>query len=111
MQIAALGGAADLFTSGRARDIADTRSQGRENWIEVLDCLRLAANHQAVTALAAPDAAARAHVHVMNSFRRELLGAANIVDVIGIAAVDQNVAGIEVRQEIRDGLIHRRGGY
>ncbi len=62
------------------------------------DHVLFAADHHAVAALEAPDAAAGAYVHVVNLFRGEFLGAADVVYVIGIAAVDQNVAGFEIGQ-------------
>ena len=56
--------------------------------IEVLDHLRLAANHHAVPALQSPDATTRAHVHIVDALRRKFPGAPEIVNVIGIAAID-----------------------
>ena len=44
--------------------------------------VRFAADHHAVAALQAPDAAARAHVHVVDALRGEFLGAADVVDVV-----------------------------
>ena len=58
--------------------------------------LRLAADHHAVAALQAPDAAAGADVDVVDALRREFLGAADVVDVVGVAAVDEDVARLEV---------------
>ena len=48
----------------------------------------------------APDAAAGADVDVMDPLGGEFLGPANVVDVIGIAAVDEDVVGFEQRREI-----------
>ena len=55
-----------------------------------------AADHHAVAALQAPDAAAGADIDVMNSFVLEHLRAANVVFEIGIAAVDEDVAGFHL---------------
>src|SRR6266542_1738008 len=110
MQITLLGGTASLFTPRRPRDIAHAWSQGRKDWIELLDNLLLAANHHAVTSLQSPDATTRSHVHVVDSRRREFLGAPDIVYVIGIAAVDQNVLCLKMGQKIRDSLVHDRRG-
>jgi hypothetical protein len=68
--------------------------------------LRLAADHHAIAALEAPDSAARAHVHVMNPAGRKFFGTADVVDVIGIAAVDENVALFKIRQDLGDRLVH-----
>ena len=42
-------------------------------------------------------------------FGGELLGAADVVDVIGIAAVDEDVARFEKRQQIGDRLVDHGG--
>ena len=110
MQVTLLGGASGLFTPGRARYVACAWSQGCKDWIELLDNLLLAADHHAVTSLQSPDAAARSHVHVVDSLRREFLGAPDIVNVIGIAAVDQNVLCLKMGQKIRDSFVHDRRG-
>ena len=72
----------------------------------MLDHVLLAADHHAVAALQAPYAAACAHVHVVDPFGCQFLGAPDVVDVVGIAAVDEDVARIEVRQQVGDGLVH-----
>src|SRR4029077_4623063 len=93
MQVTLLGGTADLFTPRRARYfVAHAGSQPGEDGIEMLDYLRLPPNHHAVASLQAPDPTTRPHVHVMNSLRRQFLGAPDIVHVVGVAAVDKDVA-------------------
>ncbi len=69
--------------------------QRREDRVEVLDHVGLAADHHAVAALQAPDAAAGADVDVVDALRRQLLGAPDVVDVVGVAAVDEDVARLE----------------
>jgi hypothetical protein len=72
----------------------------------------LAADHQAVAALEAEDAAARADVDVVDPLRRELLGAAEVVDVVRVPAVNEDVAALEVGHEVCDGPVdHRRGDH
>src|SRR5437867_10496034 len=110
MQVTLLGGAAGLFTPGRARYVACAWSQRGKDWIELLDNLLLAADHHAVTSLQSPDAAARSHVHIVDSLRREFLGAPDIVYVIGISAVDQNVLCFKMVQKIRNSFVHDRRG-
>jgi hypothetical protein len=61
-----------------------TRGQRRKNRIE--------------TPLEPPDAAAGPDIDVMDLPRRELLGAPDVVDVIGIAAINQNVTGLKGRR-------------
>ena len=69
-----------------------------------------AADHHAIAALKPPDAAAGADVDIIDAFRHQLMGAADIVDIVGIAAVDDRVASFERRQEIGDRLVDDRGG-
>ena len=76
----------------------------------MLDDVVLAADHLAVAALESPDAAAGADVHVVNAFRAEFLGAADVVVVIGIAAVDEDVAGFELGDEIVERGVDDAGG-
>ena len=68
-------------------------------------CLKVAglgADHQAIAALDSPYAAAGAGIDVLNAFLPERDGAADIVFVIRIAAIDQNVAGFEERGQLVD---------
>ncbi len=69
-----------------------------------------AADHQAVAALEAPDAAAGAHVDVVDALGGEFFGAADVVDVVGVAAVDEDVAGFEMRDDLGDGVVDGCGG-
>ena len=57
-----------------------------------------AADHHAVAAFQPPDTAASADVHIVDALGRQFLGPTDIVDKVRVAAVDQDVAGIEVRQ-------------
>ncbi len=93
-----------------AGNIADARSDGFENRFQVLDHGGGAADHQAVASFQTPDTAAGANVDILNSLRRELFTATDVVDVVGIAAIDQNVAGLQVRRNLGDGLVHHGGG-
>ena len=74
----------------------------------MLDHLLLAANHHAVAALQAPHTAAGAHINVVNLSGREFLCAPNVVDVVGVSAVDEDVACFEMRQQVGDGLVDNR---
>ena len=55
----------------------------------------LAADHQAEAALEPQDAAAGADVDVVDALLRERLPRADVVAVVGVAAVDHDVAGLE----------------
>src|SRR5690348_2992217 len=76
----------------------------------MLDDVFFAADHLAIAALEAPDATAGADVDVMNAAWGEFLGAANVVDVVGVAAVDENVAGFEFGGEVVQRCIDHTGG-
>ncbi len=47
----------------------------------------------------------------MDALRRERLRAADVVHVVRVAAVDQDVTALQVRQEIGDGLVDHRGRH
>src|SRR5581483_8195032 len=85
VQIPSFGGAADGLPPRRARDIAHAGSERGKDRIEVLHDRVLAADHQAVSTLASPDAAAGAHIDVVHALVGELPCAPDIVDVIRIA--------------------------
>src|SRR5258705_1542601 len=68
------------------------------------------ADHLAVAAFEPPDAAAGADVNVVNAFGSEFLGAANVVDVVRVAAVDEDVVLAEFGSEIGDGGVNDGGG-
>jgi len=94
----------------KASDRARTRCERGKDRIESLHHGVLAADHQAISALAAPDAAAGSNIHVMDALAGKVLRAPDIVHVIGIAAVDDDVPGREVREHLIDGRVHGRGG-
>jgi hypothetical protein len=85
--------------------------QGLKNRIEVTHDLGLTADHQAVAALQAEHAAARAAVDVLDAALGQLLGALDVVAVIRVAAIDQDVAGAQERSELGDRLVDVGGGH
>src|SRR5262249_57032726 len=88
VQVAEFGGAADLLASRRTRDVTRAGRQRLEDRIEVAHSDLRSADHHAVAALQAPDAAAGSDVHIVDSFGRELVRAADVVHVVRVAAVD-----------------------
>src|SRR5260370_30328549 len=88
--------------------IAAARRQRLENRIQVRHHLRLTSDHLAITALQAPYAAAGSDVHVMNALRAQVLCAADVVDVILVATVDQDVVPRKLRRQPLAGSIHAR---
>ena len=78
---------------------------GFQNRFEPLDDLLFAADHQTVADLEPPDAAAGAGVDEVQALWFEFFGAPDRILVIGIAAVDDDVAFGEDWQQLLDGLI------
>src|SRR5882762_443681 len=111
MQVALFGGASNFFAAGRARCVAATGGERLEDGVEMADGIVFAADHLAIAALESPNAAARADIHIVNAFRREFLGAANVVDVVGVAAVDDDVAGLKLRSQVVQRGVDDAGGH
>src|SRR5579864_1347942 len=105
VQIALFGGAVDLFPPTGARSSGDSRGKRSENRIKPLDDLGLASNHHAVSSLQPPHSSAGSDIHIVDLLRGELLCAAEIINIIGVAAVDKHVAGFEMRGKIGDSVI------
>ena len=91
VDVAALGPRIAFSRPGYAR-YRRVRAQEPRNRIEVIDSLLGAADHHAIAALDAPDAARCAAVHIVNAFFAQVFGAADVILVIGISAVNDDVA-------------------
>src|SRR5690349_24826012 len=85
VQIALFRCTANLFASWRAWYIAAARSERLEDGIEAFHNRRFPADHLAIAAIESPNAAARPNIAVVNSFRRKLLCATNVLNVIRIS--------------------------
>src|SRR5262249_6165258 len=75
------------------------------------DHVAFTADHLTVTTLESPDTAARSYVDVMNAFGFELAGAANVVDVVRVATVNNDVAGANHLGELMENRIDQSSGY
>src|SRR6266478_1965126 len=106
VEIAFFGSAGSLLAPRSARSVAAAGSERFENGVEMADGVVFATDHLAIAALQSPDAAAGADIDVVNAPGGEFLGASNVVDVIRIAAVDDDVAGFELRGQVVQGGIH-----
>ena len=91
-------------------DIAPTGRKTLEDRVKMSDYLRFPADHHAVAALQSPHPSAGAYVNIVDVFRGQLLCASNVVDVIRVAAVDQDVTGVERWRQIGKRLVHCRCG-
>ncbi len=99
MQVTVLGGAAGLLSTGRAGGRLDTRRERRKDRVETPDGRFVAANHQAVSTVHPPDPAAGPDIHVLNAACTKFGGPADVIVVVGVAAVDDHVVVFEERQE------------
>ena len=99
VQVAVLCGAACLLPPRRARRRLDTRGEGREDRVETPDGRFVTADHQAVSTVHPPDSAAGPDVHIVNAVRSQFGGSADIIVVVGVAAVDDHVVVFEERDE------------
>jgi hypothetical protein len=75
----------------------------------VLHCLGGASDHHAVAALETPGPATGPNIHVMDSLGSESLCPTDVVNVVGIAAIDQDVTRFEIGCNVSDGIVHECG--
>ena len=95
MEVAVLGGRWIALAARGALRRVDPGGQGREDRVKPRDGFVGAADHQAVAALEAEHTARGAAVDVVDPALRQLGGAADVIAVVGVAAVDHSVAGLE----------------
>src|SRR5262245_42653793 len=103
VQVAILGGAAQLLAPRGALDAAAPRCEGLEDRIEALDHGGVAPDHQAVASLEAEHATAGPGVDVRDLPGGERLGAPDVVLEERVAAVDHGVPGLEQAGELHHG--------
>ena len=109
MQIALLRGAWHIFTRGSDRNCSLAWRQRAKDWIQSLHACFWPANHLAVAAIKTPHTARSSNINIVNARLGQFLGAANVVLVITVAAINQRVALGKVRRNFGDGLVHIRG--
>jgi len=66
-------------------------SQGFENRIQVLNRLFRPANHETIPTLQPPDPTACPAIHVKNPLGSQFFGPPDVIDVVGISAIDDDV--------------------
>lgn len=66
-----------------------------ENRIKVLNDVFLTPHHQAIATREARDAAAGANIHIMHPVLLQFSGTPHIVTVIGVAAINDDIARFE----------------
>ena len=92
-------------------EVAALRGERREHRHQRIDGRVVAADHQAVADLEPPDPARRPGVDVVDALVLERGVAADVVVEVGVAAVDDRVAGLEVLEQLLDlrlGRVARR---
>ena len=109
MQIAVLRRASELLPARRARKVAAFGGNRFENRVEVLHGFLFAADHQAVAAVQAPNAAACPAVDVMDALRLEFARAPAVIAEVRIPAVDDDVVFLQMRHECLDDLVRHSG--
>jgi hypothetical protein len=107
VDVAVLGTVVIGFAVLGTRDVAHARRQCGEQRIQTFDRLGVAANHHAIAAFQAPDAAGGADVDVVQALLVQRLGATNVVLVVGVAAVDDRIAGLKQFAQGVDGVFGR----
>ena len=91
-------------TPWRTRNVTDTWGDGLQDRVDEGDRFLVTADHQAVAALQTEDAAAGTNIDVVQALLPKLGGAAYIVAIVGVAAVDDDVALVEQPGELFNGL-------
>jgi hypothetical protein len=111
VQEALLGTGVAAAASGRARCGAYPRRKRQEHRFQAFHDIGFAADHQAVTTLLTGNAATGTDIDMVKARCGQILGAPNVVAVIRIAAVDHDVARVEIRYQVSECLVHGTSRY
>ena len=103
MQIPVLGRFRLSLAAGGARRGVRAGGERPEDRVEALHRLVGAPDHEAVAPLEPEDAAAGSAVDVVDPALGQGGGAADVVTVVGVAAVDHGVARVERLRDVGDG--------
>ena len=93
MGVTLLGPLVGVLAAGGKGNVADARRQGFEDRVQVIDDRLVAADHQAVSAIQPPDAAAGSHVDMENILFLQRLRAGDVILEEAVAAIDDDIAG------------------
>ena len=108
VQPAVVGGRLVAAASFGRRRGGHAGGERLERGREMRDRVVGAADHLAVAPLESPDPARDAHVDVADALLGEALRTAKIVLVVGVAAIDEDVAFAEMRHELVDHAVDER---
>src|SRR5690242_18134114 len=92
------------------RNRAAARRQRGEDRVEMIGRFAVSADHHAIAALEAPNAAARSDIEIADALGIEQLGMGHVLLDTGIAAIDQGVAGLEKSGELALRAVPGRAG-
>src|SRR6516164_11278215 len=92
VQISLFRSSTEIFSAGRARDVAHPWRERGEDGIEVMYDFVFTSDHHAVTAVETPNATAGSHIYVMDVLRCKVLRPPNVVDVVRIPSVNEDIA-------------------
>src|SRR5689334_5979801 len=102
VDVATLGAGIAVLAARGARDIAKPRRESREDRIEAIHRRLLAADHHAIAAVDPPDSAGGAAIDVANALLGKRFGAADVVFIEGVAAVDNDIVRLQQATETLD---------
>ena len=95
---------------GHARIAVDLRSRRFKDGTDALVSLFRPAGHDARSVTRAFFATRHAHAEELDAFRRQVAGAHIRVFEVGVASINDEIALVQVRQQILDDRIHRSAG-
>ena len=75
-----------------AINVTNTRSQGGEDRIKMLNDGGFATNHHAIAAIQTPNPTASANIDIMDAFYSEFFSSTNIVDIVRVSTIDKDIA-------------------
>src|ERR1017187_6139443 len=111
MEITLLDRATNLFSSRCTRDIAASRSKRLKDRIEVQYGIALASDHQTITALDPPYAAACPHIDIANTFGLQFFGSPDVINIVRVAYIDDDVSLLHLAGKVMHSGLYRRCGH
>src|SRR5262249_48087576 len=97
VDVAALGTGIELFTTGGARDFAQSRRKRGEDRVKVGDGGLRTADHQTKATFDTPDPARGAAIDIANALCAQRLCPPDVVLIERIAAIDNDVIRLQQR--------------
>src|SRR5690242_10677140 len=105
MEITLLDARVAALASRGARNVAEPGRKRREDRVQAIDYLLVAADHHAIAALKSPDPARGADIDIVDAVFLECLAATHVVLPEGVAAIDDDVASLhQLRKRIDGGF-------